>query len=575
MKHLDTIPNSKFGRSLRVGQARRLLGLSQLFSRDLPDEPDIGPIPDLLHLEPQVATNNDAIHDLLELAFLGKEAAKGLDHKVGSFTDNEASGWSGELFAKDLFLHELIQQHFTIRIDGIRFPVNRSLLFQVLSNPPTRLEAIRFRQDILRELETDATLLDKTCQLYQQLAQLLSMFKSPDHATRLDINAFRLDLLRQARQVIDLMADGFATANSGLIRLHQAGRDFQQSSAYSVLADLLDYENHLSSLTVRLNVGGDGEVKDLDIQEIRENSRNRFYRSPLRRLLMRLKIFILYGYKLSRKEIVNRLLHEVFLRISPALTPLVQLLGQLELYLATLSFREQAEARGLRLTMPEMGAPALQLESVFNPLLLNQDVAPVPCDIARRKERTVTIITGPNSGGKTRLLQTLGLTQLLGQSGLYVPAASARLPIVHGLFVSLVETESADQAEGRLGRELTRIRSLFEYIGSPSMVILDELCSGTNPSEGTEIFSMVLQLLDQLDAVTFISTHFLDYAKGLRDQPPVPSLEFLQVESDQDLQSTYQFVSGVAETSLATATARRFRSELRGALKADRAPPPS
>ena len=171
---------------------------------------------------------------------------------------------------------------------------------------------------------------------------------------------------------------------------------------------------------------------------------------------------------------------------------------------------------------------------------------------------TITVITGPNSGGKTRLLQTVGLVQLLGQSGLYVPAVEANLPQIQGLFVSLVENETADQAEGRLGRELMRIRSLFESMGSPSMVILDELCSGTNPSEGTEIFTMVLKLLDRLETVAFVSTHFLDFAKTLEERPPVDCLGFLRVESAEDLSSTYQFLPGVAETSLAAATAERL-----------------
>lgn len=90
------------------------------------------------------------------------------------------------------------------------------------------------------------------------------------------------------------------------------------------------------------------------------------------------------------------------------------------------------------------------------------------------------------------------------------------------------------------------------------MVIVDELCSGTNPAEGTEIMAMVLRLLDRLGARAFISTHFLDFARGLAEDPIVDSLEFLQVESREDLTSTYQFVPGVAESSLASATAKRL-----------------
>ena len=92
----------------------------------------------------------------------------------------------------------------------------------------------------------------------------------------------------------------------------------------------------------------------------------------------------------------------------------------------------------------------------------------------------------------------------MAESGMYAPVARARLPRANGLFVSLIEEGAVDQSEGRLGMELLRIRQLFEHAQVGSLVILDELCSGTNPSEGEEIFLLVLSLLEELDARTVI-----------------------------------------------------------------------
>ncbi len=526
---------------------------------DLPQEPaEPIPIPDILNLEPRISGNQDAVHELLELAFLGRDDAKGIERQLSVF-QGTGTGWSLEQFAEDLFVDELIRSCFTIRIGGLRFPINQAFLYNVLSDPPTHLEAVRFRQDILRELEADEQLFANIEKLYQELSQLLSMFKQPDHSARLDINTFRLDLLKLSKWIIDWMVTGFETASSGLRRLHDVGLAIQASQAYRTLADLLDYESRLSTLRLSVQIGADGELKDLRIDDIRENKDNQFYRGRVKRLWDRLKLFGLYGYRLSAKDIVGRLLREVYLRISPSLAPLVQLIGQLELYLSALSFKRQVESEGLAMSLAEFdNSRPTDLHAVFNPLLLGQDRPAVPCDVRCREHRGITIITGPNSGGKTRLLQTIGLTQLLGQSGLFVPAAKANLPIIRGMFVSLVESETASQAEGRLGRELLRIRHLFEEMGSPSLVILDELCSGTNPAEGTEIFSMVVKLLGRLETVAFISTHFLDFAGELEREPPVPVLEFLQVETDEQLDSTYQFRPGVAATSLATATAERL-----------------
>lgn len=168
------------------------------------------------------------------------------------------------------------------------------------------------------------------------------------------------------------------------------------------------------------------------------------------------------------------------------------------------------------------------------------------------------MITGPNSGGKTRLLQAVGLAQLLGQAGVYVPARRARIPLLDGLFASITERATVDQTEGRLGTELVRIRELFEAASPRSMLILDELCSGTNPSEAEEIVLMVLQLLERLRPVAFVTTHFLDFSRRLESERPVSHLRFLQVELDRNQRSTYQFVPGVAETSLAANTAKRL-----------------
>src|SRR6185369_13256485 len=115
----------------------------------------------------------------------------------------------------------------------------------------------------------------------------------------------------------------------------------------------------------------------------------------------------------------------------------------------------------------------------------------------------------------------VALAQMLAQSGFYVPAREARLAWTPGLFVSFIEEARADQSEGRLGMELIRIRSVFERLGVGAMVILDELCSGTNPKEGEEIFELVVSLLAELDPQAFITTHFLQFASRLEKERPV------------------------------------------------------
>jgi DNA mismatch repair protein MutS2 len=91
-----------------------------------------------------------------------------------------------------------------------------------------------------------------------------------------------------------------------------------------------------------------------------------------------------------------------------------------------------------------------------------------------------------------------------------------------------------------------------------AIVILDELCSGTNPSEGEEIFELVLRMLSRLRPQAFITTHFLHFAARLQRERPIDDLRFLQVVLGPDDQPTYQFADGVAETSLAAQAAARL-----------------
>ena len=92
----------------------------------------------------------------------------------------------------------------------------------------------------------------------------------------------------------------------------------------------------------------------------------------------------------------------------------------------------------------------------------------------------------------------------------------------------------------------------------PSGWVVEPLCSGTNPSEAVEIVTMGLRLLRRLSSIAFITTHFLDLAHELQVSELIEGLGFLQVEVGADDRPTYQFLPGVAATSLAAGTARRL-----------------
>ena len=514
------------------------------------------PVPDLLHPRPGLDLDGEALSELLEAAFLGGGAGgPGLDRAL-SESRPDGSTWRAEFFRDELFLDELVEDCCKLKVAGSELPVNRVFLRHALAQAPCDLETVRFRQEIVRELEDDE-LRERALDLYGQLFSLLSLFKAPMRRAKLDVTLFRLEILEVARRAVEFMEAEFASCGSGLRRLHQAASEIRESTQYRRLEALLDFDGHLARLRFRIRVGADGKVRDLVLEDLAENVKNPFYRGPWSRLRDRLR-FLRRGYEFSNRELRDRTVYAVFNSIGDWLKPLLQLLGHLAFYLTAFSLRDRARAMGLEMSLAEVGEDGpLELAELFNPLLFRQGT-PVPCSVAADEADAIVVVTGPNSGGKTRLLQAIGLAQMLGQAGLYAPAARARLPLVDGLFASSTEGASVDQLEGRLGTELIRIRDLFAGIGDRSLVLMDELCSGTNPSEATRIVLMVLELLREVRPVAFITTHFLDFGRRLEADPPVAGLQFLQVAMDDDESSTYQFVPGVAPTSLAAATARRL-----------------
>jgi DNA mismatch repair protein MutS2 len=363
----------------------------------------------------------------------------------------------------------------------------------------------------------------------------------------------QLDILEVVKQVIDEMA------SSRLERLSAFGRRIQAGEPYRSLTDLLSYDEHLATLQLQVRVGADGSIRGFEILAVQQNDPNPFVTPAWRRWLTKAELFV-RGFRFSDGEVMARLIDAVFDGLEDDLVSLVPLLGDLEFYLGALGFRDLVRAQGLELSLPEFvrpGAPR-RLSGFFNPLLFMQTARVVPCNIDLDRHDATVLVTGPNSGGKTRLLQGLGLAQLLAQSGLFIPARSGCVALTNALVVSLIQETKVDQAEGRLGTELVRIRELFERLPPAAMVILDELCSGTNPSEGEEIFELVLRMLTRLRPQTFITTHFLAFASRLERERKIAELRFIQVQLGPDQQPTYSFLPGVARTSLAGQTAARL-----------------
>ncbi len=516
---------------------------------------------DLLHPEPQRSIDGLALGQALTFAFATGGTAEDFARLLNA-SKVAPSSFRPDCFARDLFVSDLIGRCVVLRIGNRDRLLHRAKLARELTQPPRELETVQFRQRILAELVQRPELRTAIERVWVQISELVTRLEASDRGKRYDAIARRIDILRDVKHTIDLLDERFADAKSGLSRVAELGRSIREGKGYRDLKDLLDHEGHLATVDLRVRLAQDGRLRSFEIIQARENRGNPLYVAPLRRLFARLSM-LLRGYRVRDTELMGQLANHAFDGVQEAVVALLELALGCEFYLAALALRDRALAAGLSMCLPELvpasaaSGDGIELDALFNPLLLLEPRPPRPCDV-RLGASALVVITGPNSGGKTRLLEAIGLAQLLGQAGMFVPAKAARLRFRDGLFVSLIQEVTADAQEGRLGTELLRIRRMFERLDFNSLVILDELCSGTNPSEGEGIFELVVELLAELEPQAFITTHFLEFAARLARERPVPGLEFLQVELDANNDPTYGFVPGVAPTSLAGRTAERL-----------------
>jgi DNA mismatch repair ATPase MutS len=159
------------------------------------------------------------------------------------------------------------------------------------------------------------------------------------------------------------------------------------------------------------------------------------------------------------------------------------------------------------------------------------------------EDRDLVIITGANQGGKSTFLRSIGLSQLMMQSGMFAPAESFSSNVCDGLFTHYRREEDATMKSGKLAEELARMSDIVDNMTPNSMVLFNESFAATNEREGSEIATQITSALLEKGIKIFFVTHLYEFAHGLFDRK-MKGAVFLRAERQMDGSRTFRLVEG-------------------------------
>ena len=259
---------------------------------------------------------------------------------------------------------------------------------------------------------------------------------------------------------------------------------------------------------------------------------------------------------------IHRILLEMTQRIgaqAAGILAAVDVLCELELQFAKAHFAEDYNCVGVQLSEDSRGSRLL-LHNARHPLLERnlklKGIPVVPISIELEGERGQLIITGPNTGGKTVTLKTVGLLALMAQSGLPVPADRAELPVFDAVLADIGDYQSIEQNLSTFSAHVTNIDFISRTATAQSIVLLDELGSATDPEEGAALAVAIAGHFGGIGCLTVISTHHTSLKVYGANTPGVvnASVGF----DEATLQPTYELKIGVPGASAGINIARRL-----------------
>lgn len=246
---------------------------------------------------------------------------------------------------------------------------------------------------------------------------------------------------------------------------------------------------------------------------------------------------------------------------------------ELAFYIGCINLRDRLSAKGEPVCLPQplpLGPATLVAKGLYDPSLSLRTVDRVIGNDVDARDKALVILTGANRGGKSTLLRSIGVAQLMMQAGMFVPAESFRADIRTKVFTHFKREEDASMRSGKLDEELRRMTAIVDRLPSNSVVLFNESFASTNEREGSEIARQIVRGLLESEVKVIYVTHMYDLSHGFYSASIRTAL-FLRAERLSDGQRTYRLSEGEPlPTSHGEDLYRRIFRDSEGVAPSDR-----